>query len=131
MLLIFVCFLCISFRYVLVVVRELRGNAPLRPLNNYTVDELLAASRSRRQTGSTPASRPHVAANLTWPELSGFRLGDGRQYGHFNNTPLKPGAMYDTTLFGERFDGVTVAYTPRTFSESPAPPRVHPLLAAN
>ena len=100
------------------VVRVLLDDTSLRPLDNYTVSELLAPSRSRRQSDASDTSRPYVTANLTWEGLRSFRFGDGRQYDGFNNKPLRPGAEYDTTLFGERFDKDTVAFAPQKFSES-------------
>ena len=110
--------LCISFKYIIVVVRRLLGNSFLRPLNNYHLTELLAPSRTQHQSTSSDTSQPYVAANLTWGDLETFQLGDNRLYGAFNNTPLVAGAVYDTTLFGERFDGMKVAFTPQTFGES-------------
>ena len=118
--------LSVSFRYILVAVQELLGE-PLRPLNNYTVPELLAvtrsvrqadSSRSLRQADSSSNSRPYVAANLTWQELGEFRLGDGAEYGGFVNRPLRSGADYETTLFGERFDGMIIVYSPQKFCKS-------------
>ena len=136
--------LSLSFRYILVAVQELLGE-PLRPLNNYTVPELLAvtrsvrqadssrsirqvdssrsvrqvdSSRSIRQADSSSNSRPYVAANLTWQELGEFRLGDGVEYGGFVNRPLRSGADYETTLFGERFDGMIIVYSPQKFCKS-------------
>ena len=75
------------------------------------------SSRSLRQVDSSSTSRPYVAANLTWQELGEFQLGDGAEYGGFVNKPLTSGADYETTLFGERFDGMIIVYSPQKFSK--------------
>jgi netrin-G3 ligand len=124
-----------TFGYVLVVVRKLDGSSTLRPLKSYTIDELVSltqqpSSRQRRRRGRRQASgpQPYISANLTLNQLASFVLGDGQEYGGYENRVLDSGATYQSTLYGENpTTGKVVVYPSTTFnltslSDSPSSP---------
>ncbi len=106
-----VCVCRFEVQFVLVLVKELvtfkngTFRPPMRPLESYTLDELLmstlvrAQSRSRRQVND--GGVVYIAANLTQEQLSSdFSLGDGQEYGGFSNYPLIPGVRYQVGYRG-------------------------------
>ena len=111
--------------YVLVVVQELTSDLrPSRPLNSYTLEELVEATqrysdtRPRRQVIPTSL---YISANISESQLQGdpgFTVGDGSDYGGYLNYPLKPGVYYTVGLRGV----VSGATTPIFADSSVSPP---------
>ncbi len=90
--------------FLLVVVQEV-GTPPVRSLDSYSLDELIelteeyARQRGRRQTGQGGV---YIAANVssTVLEGEGLTLGDGMEYGEYQNYPLVEDMSYHVGFRG-------------------------------
>ncbi len=101
--------------YLLVVVQVLVSypdsnyDPPSRPVEEYSLEELLEATRDyqegqgRQKRQSRPLNEGeglYIAANITEGDVGGFEVGDGRTYGEFKNHQLTSGLSYSLTLRG-------------------------------